>query len=81
MPFLHLPVQTGSDKILNKMNRNHSRNDYIQLVSKIRSKVKKMAFSSDFIVAYPGESDDDFQQTLDLIENKICKLLFLYILA
>ena len=69
MPFLHLPVQTGSDKILNKMNRNHSRNDYIQLVSKIRSKVKKMAFSSDFIVAYPGESDDDFQQTLDLIEK------------
>ena len=69
MPFLHLPIQSGSDKILKKMNRNHSRIDYINLVRKIRLKNKNMAFSSDFIVGYPGESDNDFSETLDLIDQ------------
>ena len=62
MPFLHLPIQSGSDKILKKMNRNHSRIDYINLVRKIRLN-KNTAFSSDFIVGYPGESDNDFSET------------------
>ena len=70
MPFLHLPVQSGSNKILKKMNRKHSRENYIELIKKIKCEVKDMAFSSDFIVGYPGETDDDFQETLDLI-NKI----------
>ncbi len=69
MPFLHLPIQSGSNKILKKMNRNHTKSDYINLVKRIKSKIRDMAFSSDFIVGYPGESDDDFNQTLDLIDN------------
>ena len=69
MPFLHLPIQSGSDSILKKMNRNHLRNDYLKLVKKIKSKINNMAFSSDFIVGYPGETEDDFNQTIDLIEQ------------
>ena len=69
MPFLHLPIQTGSDRILKRMNRNHTRKHYIKLIEAIRSKIKDMAFSSDFIVGYPGESDNDFEDTLDLIEK------------
>ena len=69
MPFLHLPIQTGSDKILKRMNRNHLRNDYIELVKRIKSKINNMAFSSDFIVGYPGETENDFDQTIDLIEQ------------
>ena len=69
MPFLHLPIQSGSDKILRKMNRKHSRKDYIQLIKKIKRNVPNMAFSSDFIVGYPGESDNDFQETLELIRE------------
>ena len=67
MPFLHLPVQSGSNKILKKMNRKHSKENYIDLIKKIKCEVTNMAFSSDFIVGYPGETDDDFQETLDLI--------------
>ena len=51
------------------MNRNHLRNDYIKLVKKIKSKINNMAFSSDFIVGYPGETENDFDQTIDLIEQ------------
>ena len=69
MPFLHLPVQSGSNKILKKMNRKHSRENYIELIKKIKCEVRDMAFSSDFIVGYPGETDDDFEQTLDLIDK------------
>ena len=69
MPFLHLPVQSGSNKILKKMNRKHSKENYIDLIKKIKLKVPNMAFSSDFIVGYPGETDDDFQETLDLIDK------------
>ena len=69
MPFLHLPIQSGSNKILKKMNRKHSKNDYLKLISKIRKQKPEMAFSSDFIIGYPGESDNDFEETLDLIEK------------
>ena len=51
------------------MNRNHLRHDYIKLVKKIKSKINNMAFSSDFIVGYPGETENDFDQTIDLIEQ------------
>ena len=70
MPFLHLPIQSGSNKILKEMNRKHTREDYLNLIKKIRFDVPNMAFSSDFIVGYPGETDNDFQQTLDVI-NKV----------
>ena len=69
MPFLHLPIQSGSDKILQKMNRKHTRKEYIQLIKKIKNNVPDMAFSSDFIVGYPGESDYDYQETLELIKE------------
>jgi tRNA-2-methylthio-N6-dimethylallyladenosine synthase len=69
MPFLHLPVQAGSNKILKKMNRKHLRQDYLSIISKIRQSVPQIAFSSDFIVGYPGETNSDFEETIDLIKN------------
>ena len=71
MPFLHLPVQSGSNKILKKMNRKYTKENYIDLINKIKFAVKNMAFSSDFIVGYPGETDNDFQDTLELIDKVI----------
>ena len=69
MPFLHLPIQSGSNKILKKMNRKHSKTFYLDLIDKIRKNNRNMAFSSDFIVGYPDETDNDFQETIDVIEK------------
>ncbi len=69
MPFLHLPVQSGSDRILNTMNRKHSAEDYLRLVERIRAARPDIALSSDFIVGFPGETDEDFEATLALIHN------------
>ena len=69
MPFLHLPVQSGSDNILKSMNRNHTRDFYFQVIDKFRKHRPDLAFSSDFIVGYPGESDKDFEDTLDLVKR------------
>ncbi len=69
MPQLHLPVQSGSDKILRLMNRNHTRDDYLNLIDKFRSKQPDIQFSSDFIVGYPGETDQDHNNTIDLIQR------------
>jgi tRNA-2-methylthio-N6-dimethylallyladenosine synthase len=68
MPFLHLPVQSGSDAILAAMNRKHKASDYLALVEKIRAARPDIALSSDFIVGFPGETDADFEATLTLIE-------------
>lgn len=68
-PFLHLPVQSGSDRILSAMNRRHSRADYLRLVERIRKSRPDIALSSDFIVGYPGETDADFEDTLSLIRS------------
>lgn len=67
MPYLHLPVQSGSDVMLAAMNRKHSRDDYFRLVDKLRGARSDLALSSDFIVGFPGERDKDFQDTLDLV--------------
>lgn len=67
MPYLHLPVQAGSDAILAAMHRKHRRSDYLDLVAKIRQARPNIALSSDFIVGFPGESEADFEATLDLI--------------
>jgi tRNA-2-methylthio-N6-dimethylallyladenosine synthase len=67
MPFLHLPVQSGSDRILAAMNRRHTAVDYRRTVDKLRDARPNLAFSSDFIVGYPGESELDFRATLDLV--------------
>jgi tRNA-2-methylthio-N6-dimethylallyladenosine synthase len=67
MPFLHLPVQSGSDRILEAMNRRHTADAYRRIVDRLRSARPDLALSSDFIVGFPGEIDADFQATLDLI--------------
>ncbi len=69
MPYLHLPVQAGSDRILKAMNRRHKAADYIRLVERIRSARPDMAMSGDFIVGFPGETDADFEATLGLIRE------------
>ena len=67
MPFLHLPVQSGSDRILKAMNRKHDAATYLDLVARMRAVRPDIALSSDFIVGFPGETDADFEATLDLI--------------
>ena len=69
MPFLHLPVQSGSDRVLAAMNRRHTADDYRRLIERFRAVRPDMAFSSDFIVGFPGESEDDFMATLALIRD------------
>ena len=67
MPFLHLPIQSGSDRILAAMNRGHKAADYFALVARLRRARPDLALSSDFIVGFPGETDADFEATLDLV--------------
>jgi tRNA-2-methylthio-N6-dimethylallyladenosine synthase len=69
MPYLHLPVQSGSDRILKAMNRRHTADDYIRLIERIREARPDIALSSDFIVGFPGETDEDFEQTVALVET------------
>jgi tRNA-2-methylthio-N6-dimethylallyladenosine synthase len=69
MPFLHLPVQSGSDRILAAMNRKHTREEYFRLVERLREARPDLALSSDFIVGHPGESEADFEATMDLIRR------------
>ena len=69
MPLVHLPVQSGSDKILNLMNRKHLIRDYIEIYERLKIINPKIEFSSDFIVGYPGEDEKDFNATFDLIKN------------
>ena len=70
MPIIHLPVQSGSNNILNKMNRKHTIEDYLLIYQKLKNINKNIEFSSDFIISYPGETEEDFQDTLNLL-NKI----------
>ena len=69
MPYLHLPVQSGSDRILRAMNRKHTRQAYFDLVARIRGARPDLALSGDFIVGFPGETDKDFEDTLDLVRQ------------
>lgn len=69
MPFLHLPVQSGSDKILRAMNRKHKADEFRRIVAKLKEVRPDMAFSSDFIVGHPGETDADFEATMALIRE------------
>ena len=69
MPFLHLPVQAGSDRILAGMNRKHTGDEYRRLIERIRTARPDIALSSDFIVGFPGESDADFEETMRLIAD------------
>ncbi len=69
MPFLHLPVQSGSDRILKAMNRSHSRDSYMRILDRVRAARPDIAFSGDFIVGFPGESDADFENTMSLVRE------------
>ncbi|MBT55689.1 MAG: tRNA (N6-isopentenyl adenosine(37)-C2)-methylthiotransferase MiaB [Mameliella sp.] len=67
MPYLHLPVQAGSDKILKRMNRSHTAEDYLRLIERLRATRPDLHLSGDFIVGFPEETEEDFQATMDLI--------------
>lgn len=69
MPLVHLPVQSGSDKILNLMNRKHTISNYYKIYDQLKEINPNIQFSSDFIIGYPGEEDDDFEATLELIKK------------
>ena len=69
MPYLHLPVQSGSDRILKRMNRSHTAQSYVDLIAKIRKARPDILLSGDFIVGFPEETDADFESTLDLIRE------------
>ncbi len=69
MPYLHLPLQSGSDKILKAMNRRHTSGQYLNIVEKLKNANPRIGLSSDFIVGFPGETDDDFRATMDMVEK------------
>ncbi|WP_372954626.1 tRNA (N6-isopentenyl adenosine(37)-C2)-methylthiotransferase MiaB [Mesorhizobium sp.] len=69
MPYLHLPVQSGSDRILKAMNRRHTAKDYLALLDRIRAARPDIALSGDFIVGFPGETEADFEATMDLVRH------------
>lgn len=69
MPYLHLPVQAGADRILKAMNRSHTKQDYIDVIERLRSYRPDLALSGDFIVGFPGETEEEFEDTMDLIRQ------------
>ena len=80
MPLLHLPVQSGSNKILKSMNRKHTREEYLSIIQNLIKARPDITFSSDFIVGYPGETEKDFNDTISLIKkvNFINSFSFIY---
>lgn len=69
MPYLHLPVQSGSDRILKAMNRSHSRDSYLRIIEKVRAARPDIALSGDFIVGFPGETDAEFEDTMSIVRE------------
>jgi tRNA-2-methylthio-N6-dimethylallyladenosine synthase len=69
MPYVHLPVQSGSDRILAAMNRKHTRKNYLNVITRLRAGRTDLAFTSDFIVGFPGETESDFRDTLTLVDE------------
>ena len=80
MPILHLPAQSGSNKILKNMNRKHTQEEYLSVIKNLLKARPEITFSSDFIVGYPGETEEDFQETISLIKkvNFINSFSFIY---
>ena len=71
MPYIHLPLQSGSDRILKLMGRRYTKEKYLELFNKLKTKIKDVSITTDIIVAFPGESEEDFKETLDVVEK--CK--------
>ena len=69
MPYLHLPVQSGSDRVLKAMNRSHSAESYLRIIERVRSARPDIAISGDFIVGFPGETDSEFEETLNIVRE------------
>jgi tRNA-2-methylthio-N6-dimethylallyladenosine synthase len=80
MPYVHLPVQSGSDRVLAAMNRKHTRKEYLEAIDRLRKARGDLAFTSDFIVGFPGETEADFRDTLSLAEevNFVTAYTFMY---
>ncbi len=76
LPFVHLPVQSGSDRILKLMGRRYTKESYLELFNKMRNQIKNVSITTDIIVGFPGETDEDFKETLDLYEK--CKFDLAY---
>jgi tRNA-2-methylthio-N6-dimethylallyladenosine synthase len=76
MPFLHLPVQAGSDRILKAMNRSHTARSYLDIIEKVRAVRPDIAISGDFIVGFPGETEEDFQATLDIVRDTFYSMAY-----
>jgi tRNA-2-methylthio-N6-dimethylallyladenosine synthase len=76
--YLHLPAQSGSDKILQAMNRDYTASQYMELVDRARATVPDIAVAGDFIVGFPGESEEDFQATVDLVKRAKYKNCFIF---
>ena len=77
-PYLHLPVQSGSDRILGSMRRGYMRRQYLETIALLRGRVRDLALSSDVIVGYPGETEQDFQSTVDLVDESGFEGLFVF---
>ena len=76
---LHLPVQSGSSKILKKMNRHYTKEQYLELVEKIRRSVPDVSLTTDIIVGFPGETEEDFEDTLDVVKKVKFEQIFMFI--
>jgi tRNA-2-methylthio-N6-dimethylallyladenosine synthase len=76
--WVHLPVQSGSDRILKLMRRGHKRSDYLERIQRIKNSSRRLALTSDIIVGFPGETDEDFQQTLELVKECEYDSLFIF---
>lgn len=77
--LIHLPLQSGSTEILNKMNRKYTKEQYLNLAKKIREKIPEVAFSTDIIVGFPGETEEDFEDTIDVVNQVKFEQIFMFI--